>query len=247
MESHWTILLDFDGTVSEPVELLQQYVEALTGQFRQNHGGDVEDWRAVTYDMLKTLTEEFQDYFVSQPTAPYNSYMARLYARSTEIVYASQSLPLPEDAVGFARRTQKQALQQCNATYPGVTEWLPYLLSQGHTLHMASGQESGFLQGAMQGASLEHLPTRWYGPDLIDCAKESPEYYRRIFQDLGVSPTNVVVLDDLPVALLWAQELGAKTVQAHFDPNISLTRVSGVSAVMTDWTQLPEILATLVY
>lgn len=242
-----TLLLDFDGTVSEPNGLLQQYVDALTGQFRQQHGGDPAVWRTTTYEMLVQLTQEFQDHFVRDPTAPYNRFMDQIYARSTEMVYRAQGFPLPPDPIAFARETQKRALEQCNATYAGVEEGLGWLLAQRYSLHMASGQESGFLQGAMQGAGLAHLPTRWYGPDLIDCAKESPEYYRRIFADLNLLPEQVVVLDDLPEAILWAQELGAKTVQAHLLSETPPVRVSPHTPIMTDWSQLPEILTTLVY
>ena len=81
MQSH-TILLDFDGTVSEPDNLLRQYVEALTLQFKQQHGGDIEEWRTITQEMLKRLTEEFQDRFVNHPNSPYNSFMEEKIGRA---------------------------------------------------------------------------------------------------------------------------------------------------------------------
>ena len=53
---------------------------------------------------------------------------------------------------------------------------------------------------------------RLYGPDLIDTFKAGPAFYERIFADAGVDPASALVVDDLPHALAWARQAGARTV-----------------------------------
>jgi hypothetical protein len=42
--------------------------------------------------------------------------------------------------------------------------------------------------------------------------KRGPEYYERIFADLGVAPSDTLVVDDSPRATRWATQMGARTV-----------------------------------
>lgn len=53
---------------------------------------------------------------------------------------------------------------------------------------------------------------RLYGPDLIETLKEGPEYYERIFADLGIAAADALVVDDSPRATRWARQVGAQTV-----------------------------------
>jgi FMN phosphatase YigB (HAD superfamily) len=53
---------------------------------------------------------------------------------------------------------------------------------------------------------------RLYGPDLIDTFKEGPEYYKRIFADVGTVPRDALVVDDNPRAIMWAAQVGAQTI-----------------------------------
>jgi phosphoglycolate phosphatase-like HAD superfamily hydrolase len=237
--------LDFDGTLSDPALLFQQYVPHLVSQFQAVHGGEYEAWSDATASMLQTLTEEFQDYFLKDPVAEYNGFMEHIYGRSVALVHEAMGLEPPVDRLAFARHTQREALQRTSALYEGVTVQLEALRAEGYQFWMASGQESDFLQAALTGAGLAHLPKQWYGPDLINCAKESAEYYRRIFTEIEDTYSPVIVIDDLPAALLWAQEFGAITIQTHFDTQSPPANVHGVSALMTDWNQLPHILSSL--
>ncbi len=245
MSDKGLILLDFDGTLSDPVLLFEQYVPHLVTQFQEVSGGEYEAWSEATTSMLQTLTEEFQDYFLKDPVAEYNGFMEHIYRRSVALVHEAMGLEPPADRLAFARNTQREALQRTSALYGGVTEQLEALRIRGFEFWMASGQESDFLQAALVGAGLAHLPKQWYGPDLINCAKESGEYYRRIFAEIGSNSSPLIVIDDLPVALVWAQEFGAVTIQTHFDSATPPAEVPGVSAVMTDWNQLPHILSAL--
>ena len=53
---------------------------------------------------------------------------------------------------------------------------------------------------------------RLFGPDLIDTHKAGPEFYACLLADAGVAPEAALVVDDNPMVLRWATQVGAKTV-----------------------------------
>jgi hypothetical protein len=59
---------------------------------------------------------------------------------------------------------------------------------QGYALHTVSGACSLELAGALEGMGVRHCFGRLYGADLINTFKEGPEYYARLFADVGVQP-----------------------------------------------------------
>jgi len=62
---------------------------------------------------------------------------------------------------------------------------------------------------------------RLYGADLLDTLKEGPEYYTRLFADLQIVPGDACIVDDNPRVLVWASELGARTVLVGVEREIS--------------------------
>ncbi len=79
-------------------------------------------------------------------------------------------------------------------------------------LHTASGESSLELGGYLQAMGVRDCFGRLYDPDLIDTLKEGPEYYERIFADLGIAAADALVVDDSPRATRWARQVGARTV-----------------------------------
>lgn len=59
---------------------------------------------------------------------------------------------------------------------------------------------------------VRHYFGRLYGADLINTFKEGPVYDERLFADVGIDPTEAVVVDDSLQALQWAAQTGARTV-----------------------------------
>lgn len=235
-----TLLLDFDGTLSDPVLLFEQYASVLAAEFHGAHGGDAGEWNALTRAMLRDLTQDFADYFSANPFADHHPYMNSLYARSTQIVCERIGRPLPSDPVGFARDMQTLALRRCNAFYEGAAETVALLHAQGYSIVMASGQESFFLRAALEGAGLAHIPQGWFGPDLINCPKESARYFERIFASLQITPASAIVIDDLASAVLWAEEAGARAVQAQLANSQSREASNPHRPVLTHWGDFPS-------
>ena len=82
---------------------------------------------------------------------------------------------------------------------------------------------------------------RLYGPDLIETLKEGPEYYERIFADLGIAAAEALVVDDSPRAIEWATQVGAHTVLVR---DSSLLR-TGTTVHIGSLVELPATLQQL--
>jgi HAD superfamily hydrolase (TIGR01509 family) len=117
-----------------------------------------------------------------------------------------------EECLRLARRAAAFITCRVQAAFPGVVDTIRTLHRQGYMLHTASGESSLDLAGYLQAMGVRDCFGRLYGPDLIEALKEGPEYYERIFADLGIEAAEALVVDDSPRAIGWAMQVGARTV-----------------------------------
>jgi FMN phosphatase YigB (HAD superfamily) len=244
MTSPLCLFFDFDDTLSEQIPFNLQYVRAIGSTLAPRFGGDTEAWAKCAIDMLETLEAQYIARFCDDPTG-YNAWFATMHAQAMELVFSGMALPVPPDAEALSQETQRLALAQCNALFPGTLETVHALHTQGYTLHMASGNDSGHLRAALTGAQLDACFDRLYGPDLIDCAKEGPEYYVRLFRHIQINPARALIIDNDPNAIGWAISTGAQAVQVDFLPYKHVPAASDILARITDIAQLPELVRSL--
>jgi HAD superfamily hydrolase (TIGR01509 family) len=120
--------------------------------------------------------------------------------------------PPEEECLRLARLAEAVITRRVSAAFPGVVDTIRILHRQGCTLHTASGESSSELAGYLQAMGVRDSFGRLYGPDLIETLKVGPEYYERIFADLGIATSDTLVVDDSPRAIEWAIQVGARTV-----------------------------------
>ncbi len=235
------LLFDFDDTLSEQIHFNTQYVRGIGGVLAERFGGEGEDWAKSAIDMLVALEAEYIAQFETMHTG-YNTWYAGMHMAAMSRVFAGMGRDVPEGAEQLSHETQRLAMAQCDAIFPGVRETLFQLKEAGYTLHLASGNDSLHLQRALVGAGLASLFERHYGPDLIDCVKEGPLYYERIFADLNLTPQQAVVIDNDPNALTWAISLGAQAIQVDFLPYKQVPIVHGTLAHVRSFAEIYAVL-----
>src|SRR5262249_10976942 len=142
----------------------------------------------------------------------------------------------------LAAKIQFDALTACNAAFPHAESALRELHEMGVRTQTASSQESEYLLAALIGAGIESYIETKFGPDLVDCAKESPEYYCRIFKTCEIRPSQAIVVDDQPECLDWAEEAGARVIQARLIPDAQEQQFPNA---ITDLSSLPAMVLTL--
>lgn len=227
--------------MSEQIPFNLQYVRGIGSVLAPVYGGAVEEWARCGIDMLETLEAQYIARFRDEPTG-YNDWYATIHRQAMELVFGGMGLPVPDQAEQLSRDTQRQALAACNATFPGASQAVHTLKQRGYTLHTASGNDSGHLRHALAGNGLDTCFDRFYGPDLVDCAKESQEFYRRIFNHLNLPPAHALIIDNDPKAIAWAQSAGAKALQVDLLPYKQVAIAPGIVGKIRDMTQLPTLI-----
>ena len=215
------VFLDFDNTLSDMNEVGEQYVRELATLLSSGYGKEADDWIVALRPELSASIGRYVDKFAGDPLAGYNAWIEEERARVATAIFGRMTVPMPagESMAEIAKRIQFDALTSCYATLPGGEEALRELFGMGKRIHMASSQESDYLLAALIGAGLESFIETKFGPDLVDCAKEGPEFYQRIFAACEIRPSQAIVVDDQAMCLDWAQEAGARVVQAALLPD----------------------------
>ena len=235
------LFIDFDETLCDSFVLRTQYVREVGALLAQSYGKTEDEWAKATADLLVALEKDYVARFAGNPLAGYSDWLDAARQKSVETLFGALNQPIPDNAIQIIKETQFNALTACDAAYPGAYEALDALFQADVRVQMASGNESEYLLAALIGAGIESFTESKFGPDLVDCAKEGPEYYLKIFEATGVSPSDALVVDDQPQALAWAMAAGAKTVQARLSTELRFPDVPGVLAILTDLRELPEL------
>ncbi|KAG0198173.1 hypothetical protein BGX28_008354 [Mortierella sp. GBA30] len=162
-----------------------------------------------------------------------------------------------EEQIEIAHNAHLYCTALVQADYPGAVDAILKLkLEQGFELYTCSGEASTELELTFRTLGISILdsstPTRTqdgsrclqpvftklYGPDLINCHKGSSRFYKQIFQDSGIDPRDVVVVDDKEHILAWAKVHGARTVmisnkdRSGKEMTIEVEELDGVGGVL---------------
>lgn len=215
-ESPLYLFVDFDDTLCDH-ELLQRiYLDELAALLSSDFGATPDVWRAALVPEIAETRARYAERFRGAPLAGYTAWLPEERARLGAAVFqrAGVEPPVGEPMDQLVQRLQFDALSCCDAAIPGSRDALRELFEAGVRTQLASSNDSEYLFAAMMGAHLESYTESKFGPDLVDCAKEGPEFYQRIFAACNVHPSRAVVLDDRTECLDWAEEAGARVIQA---------------------------------
>jgi FMN phosphatase YigB (HAD superfamily) len=235
------VFIDWDNTLSDQFQFNTQYVREVAAILAPKFGGDPTSWEQATIDMLETIQEEYRARFVGRPVGDYSAWLDAMRVKSIEVVFRRLGVPMPPDPRQLAMETQFNALTSCDTSFPGAFDALMWLFENDYRTQMASANDSEWLLAALIGAGIESYTESKFGPDLVECAKEGPEFYERIFAASGVAASETVVIDDHPDAIAWAMQTGAKVIQAQLSTERHYPEVPGVIAVLTDLNDLPKL------
>ncbi len=232
MASQPVIFLDDGGVMNDSSRRALQWQRLVAEFFAPRLGGTTEAWREanrLVIDRLLDLERWRLRIKASSDYASFDStYQFDWLRGMCEVV--GIAAPAEAECVALARCAVASIIPRVRAAFPGVVDAIRTLHSQGYTLHTASGEPSSHLAGYLEGMGVRGCFGRLYGPDLIDTFKEGPEYYDRIFADVGIAPADALVVDDNPRAITWAAQTGAQTILVS-DVAYSETRAAFVLGI----------------
>ena len=177
-------------------------------------GGTAQAWAEANKVVAKREFELYKQHFWGRADLDYLSYREQWDKNwlTGMAVRVGVDAPDGDACLRLSRETCDFVTRRVRSAYPGVVHAINELNAEGYTLYTASGEDSEDLAGYLEGMGVRERFVKLYGPDLVNTAKEGPQYYLRVFEDAGVAPGRAVVADDLPIAVSWAREAGATAV-----------------------------------
>ncbi len=206
------IFLDDGGVITDKQQRAAEFGRLVGVCIVPLLGGAEETWARAHRVVVDRLAEPQSASVLAAAdfVGFYRAYQLRWVAGMCELL----DLPTPpeEERLDLAYRALGWITRRIQAALPGAVEAIRLLHRQGFALHTASGSCSLELAGALEGMGVRRCFDRLYGADLVNTFKAGPEYYARLFADVGVQPDEALVVDDSADATRWAAQLGARTV-----------------------------------
>lgn len=236
------LFVDLDSTLCDSSLLREQYSDELASLLSSDVGGGKSTWRSAIGPVMDAALRRYDETFQGKPLAGFCAWLEEERVRATRELFAAAGMPDRDDAslADIGRRLQFDALAACDASFDGAECALQRLYEDGVRVQMASAWPSEYLFAALVGAGLDAYIGSKFGPDLVDCAKEGPEFYERIFETSQVEPGKAIVLDDDLRCLEWAEKAGARVIQACVrDGSVEAVRPT----VLRCYDELPKLVA----
>jgi len=209
------IFLD-DGGVMNDSHLRGQQWQRLVGDFfAPRLGGDSAAWAEANRIHMESVFEPASWQALARISFDDYDRFERVYWQNwigSMCRIVGVATPQEEECIELARQAESSIVPRVQSALPGAIEAIRELSTCGYTLHTASGESSLHLHGYLTGMGVRECFGRLYGSDLVNTLKETPVYYERLFADLGIAPSDTLIVDDTPRVLAWARDLGAMTV-----------------------------------
>lgn len=240
----YVLFLDDGGVISDNNVRAPQW-QPLVGEYLSPIlGGRPEDWAEANWAFTKAVFEPAAWQSRLQATPDFESYERAYLLDWLNVMCDEMRIPrLPEDeSIELARRAGAWIIPQVRADFPGAADAIRLLHSRGYQLNTASGESSSDLEGYLGAIGVRECFDRLYGPDLINIMKAGSDYYRRMLADAGVAPDMALIVDDSPLVIRYAAEVGAHTVLVG---NHEAPDVPGFLGAIGSLAELPALLEPL--
>lgn len=214
------IFLD-DGGVMNDNALRSTQWRRLVGEFLSLRlGGATEAWGEANHVAFTAQWQRFEDWLEQRaPDEPVDFFSLRAEReRWLRDMCDHVGVPAPggNDCISLAIETEEHVIPRLRTAFPEAPDAIRALHAAGHVLATASGHPSQELVWNLEGMGIrERFAGKLYGPDLVREPKSGPEFYRRIFADAQIAPSEALVVDDAPRAIAWAAAAGARTVHVR--------------------------------
>jgi HAD superfamily hydrolase (TIGR01509 family) len=236
------IFLDDGGVISDNAVRAPQWQRLVGEFFAPILGGSPESWADANRTIIDTILEPSGFARRLQEADSYSDFLVRYRLDWLRSMCAIVGVTMPSDseALALVERVERWIRPQVDAAIPGAAEAIRTLHARGYRLFTASGESSEDLEDYLTGMGVRDCFERLYGPDLVECFKDGPEYYERIFADAGIAAGDALVVDDNPAPLRWAAEVGAHGVL------VDRTDSSSTDAMrLPSVSELPHALSTV--
>lgn len=208
------LFLDDGGVMNDNLLRGEQWPPLVAEFFAPRLGGAPEVWAEANRSVITRILEPAAWQARLQSASDYLSFEHQYELDWISGMCQLVNVPIPDDEQCYQLAVEATVaiIPRVRSAFPGAAAAIRALHERGYMLYTSSGSHSREVAGYLEVMGVRDCFQRLYGPDLIDTFKAGPAFYERIFADTGVDPASALVVDDLPHALAWARQAGARTV-----------------------------------
>ena len=234
-----TVFLDMDGVLVDQTKLPLEYQRLLGEVLAPALGVAVEDWAEANRIAFPRWFAQVQARPVSEsPLERYDLEFLLSVRGMCEVL--GRAAPSRETCIRLGRAADTHVRTHHQAFFPEAASVIRELASR-YTVHFATGNPSWNIQVTIDRLGVADCVGLLCGPDRLGVLKKSPEFYPRLFELAGLTPSDAAVVDDSEAQLASAAQLGASTVLV----GPQATEHTPWSAVVPGIAQVPHALEEL--
>ena len=197
------IFIDNGDVISDHEKADPQWNQMVGEYFSSRFGGSPPDWETANRHAFSVYIDRYCTEAWGHPEMDYNAFQKRELTNLIATMFKSVGLDVPCSRTLFeiAVSAHEWICERVKADIPGAVEAIHALHESGYRLYTCSGIGSVSLRGYLRAMGIEEVFRRHYGPDLVNCPKEGSLFYRKLFEDSGMDPSESVIVDDKSMVL----------------------------------------------
>ena len=213
------IIFDFDGTLGDT----RQNIIVTMQRTMQRVGLPVKSDRECASTIGLTLEDSFK------------------------VMYPDMSIEMAEQCVDAYRETFMESVEELiPELFPGVSDTLARLDAMGIKMSIASSRQSQSLLLFLERMGVAQYFPYVLGSDNVVKHKPDPEPVLKTLRELDYSPSDVIVVGDMPVDVAMAHGADVRAIAVTFG---NATREELIESkadyIIDDFTKILEIVETL--
>ena len=243
-KTSFAIFFDDGGVLNNNTIRTPQW-KAFCGEFfHSRFGGDPEMWGEANQKAMKSLEVHGMDpkyaFWEDDYLAFYTKFKSEWVIKMFE--EAGRSVPPKVEHEKIFDTTVEYVWPKVHSAIPGIIDSIKMLYSKGYVLYTSTGLASSEIKMVLEGMGIKHFFSGFYGPDLINTWKLSPNFFEAIFKDIKLEPKKAIVIEDRPRFIENASKTGASVIQAcvtgEFQPKYPF--------YVESMHQLPKVIENLI-
>lgn len=213
--SYW-ILFD-DGNVLNNNEIRGKlWPEVFANYMMNRFGGSKDQWIQSNRTYFAEFMEDFYSKVRKRARINFKPYFQQHMVNWTTATLSYMNLEIPSEKklVNLYKEITAFVNPRSVAPNPGIIKCIKELKSKNFNIVTSSGETSFELDGYLTGMGIKQYFDKLYGPDLINTGKFSSHFFQQIVNDLGISESQAILIEDNPEMIRMAQEIGINVIQS---------------------------------
>jgi len=189
------ILLDLWGVLTDSRKMEPAYRRRIAEILSERHGGSAHAWMRAD-DIASRWYSNHLDRPETWSRGTWRDVVERADSENLVRLFREMRIAPPEDPLSVERSLEFEVMSTIDAAFPDARPAVARLKRAGHRLCVSTNATESNARGSLQGARLLTEFHDIFTGERLNAGKDTPEYWKRLRQELAFEPIHTVVVDD---------------------------------------------------